>query len=146
MNPENPEKYTKEYFEDRDKYWKEREKLEEVIGEDLFSALNSNGGIDPTSIEKVLARIDGENDGPEWHWLLKLKDGRFAYAFGGCDYTGWDCQSSLNVNTYETLEDAVFHTPSSDHSNRNVTKSFELQLAGEMSLGNFYSPNQAVAQ
>ena len=25
-------------------------------------------------------------------FVLKLKDGRFAYLTGWCDYTGWGCQ------------------------------------------------------
>jgi len=47
-------------------------------------------------IKKVLAVIEGENDGPAWHWILLLNDNRFIYLTGGCDYTGWDCQSSAN--------------------------------------------------
>ncbi len=45
-------------------------------------------------VNKVLAIIEGENDGPDWHWILLLNDGRYIYLRGGCDYTGWDCQSS----------------------------------------------------
>jgi hypothetical protein len=44
-------------------------------------------------IHKVLAVIEGSNDGPKWKWLVKLCDGRYALTIGGCDYTGWDCQS-----------------------------------------------------
>jgi hypothetical protein len=51
-------------------------------------------------IEKVLAVIEGEYDGADWHWLLQVKRGRpdrpyfeTYYLTGGCDYTGWDCQS-----------------------------------------------------
>src|SRR6185503_6561645 len=42
-------------------------------------------------IKKVLAVIEGENDGSDWHWVLLLNDNRYIYLRGGCDYTGWDC-------------------------------------------------------
>ncbi len=51
-------------------------------------------------IEAVLAVHEGENDGDDWRWILKLKknapaakNGKFVFMQGGCDYTGWDCQS-----------------------------------------------------
>ena len=39
----------------------------------------------------------GERDGQSWRWYLKLLDGRKFDIEGSCDYTGWDCQSSLKV-------------------------------------------------
>lgn len=44
-------------------------------------------------IAHVLAVWEGENDGDDWRWVIALNDGRFAFLQGGCDYTGWDCQS-----------------------------------------------------
>lgn len=58
-------------------------------------------------VERVLAVVEGENDGPDWHWVVQLKDGRFAYLQGGCDYTGWDCQSSADTAFYATAEEAA---------------------------------------
>jgi len=61
---------------------------------DLHSAIEyhiSKFGVE--DVCDVLAVIEGENDGENWHWLLLLNDGTFAYLTGGCDYTGWDCQS-----------------------------------------------------
>jgi hypothetical protein len=52
--------------------------------------------VDPfqrTDVRMVIATSDGENDGPAWLGLFKLKDGRYAFLSAGCDYTGWDCQS-----------------------------------------------------
>lgn len=54
-----------------------------------------------TDIEKVLSVWEGENDGDDWRWILKLtkkasekfEGNRFVFLQGGCDYTGWDCQS-----------------------------------------------------
>ncbi len=47
------------------------------------------------------------NDEPEFAWLLRLKDGRYAAASGGHDYTGWDCQSSLEITIHDTRDEAV---------------------------------------
>ncbi len=44
-------------------------------------------------VARVAAVIEGEHEGPDWHWVLELKGGQWAYLVGGCDYTGWDCQS-----------------------------------------------------
>ena len=51
-------------------------------------------------IDKVLAVFEGEHDGDDWRWVIKLnKEGKkshgvgFVFLQGGCDYTGWDCQS-----------------------------------------------------
>lgn len=40
-------------------------------------------------VEEVLGSVEGENDGPDWVAVFKLKDGRFAVLRAGCDYTGW---------------------------------------------------------
>jgi hypothetical protein len=34
-------------------------------------------------------------------------NGRIVYADGGCDYTGWDCQSSLSSQFVDSVEDAL---------------------------------------
>ena len=55
-------------------------------------------------IEKVLAVWTGERDEDDWRWVIKVtkeyakthKVGRFVFLQGGCDYTGWDCQSSAD--------------------------------------------------
>jgi hypothetical protein len=41
-------------------------------------------------VEEILAYRNGENDGASWIGVFKLYDGRYLYATGGCDYTGWD--------------------------------------------------------
>lgn len=55
----------------------------------------------------MLAFINGENDGANWHWLVRTEDGKYAYLTGGCDYTGWDCQSSLDTFVEDTLDAAL---------------------------------------
>ena len=44
-------------------------------------------------VKQVRTITVGEHDGADWEWLVALHDGRRFYAIGGCDYTGWDCQS-----------------------------------------------------
>ena len=49
---------------------------------------------------------EGENDGPNWICIGKLKDGRYFSLEAGCDYTGWDCQAGGNVaigTTYDQI-------------------------------------------
>jgi hypothetical protein len=55
-------------------------------------------------IDKVLAVHMGENDGDDWRWILQLKDNRFVFLQGGCDYTGWDCQSWATSRSGDTAE------------------------------------------
>lgn len=67
--------------------------------------------IEPSEIENVIAawgNVDREGAccdacGGEWSggFLLKLKDSRFAYLSGWCDYTGWGCQDGTNITFYD---------------------------------------------
>lgn len=57
-------------------------------------------------VEEVRAYEEGENDGPDWLCVGKLKDGRWFCLSAGCDYTGWDCQSGGSATVasdYTTL-------------------------------------------
>lgn len=40
-------------------------------------------------VETIFGLLEGDNDGPSWVGVFKLKDGRYAYLTGSCDYTGW---------------------------------------------------------
>lgn len=40
-------------------------------------------------VDEIIAMSDGENDGESWIGVFKLKDERYAYIEGSCDYTGW---------------------------------------------------------
>lgn len=44
-------------------------------------------------ISKILYIEEGENDGPSWIIMVKLKGGMYGFLSAGCDYTGWDCQA-----------------------------------------------------
>jgi len=77
-------------------------------GYNLEAALEHNHVKGSAQIAELLAELEGENDERDWHWLVKLENGKVAYLRGGCDYTGWDCQSSAqNVEEYSSLERAL---------------------------------------
>lgn len=59
-------------------------------------------------IQSIVAEYPGENDGHNWYWILLMKDGTYSMAVGGCDYTGWDCQSFADITDgFETPVDAI---------------------------------------
>ena len=60
-----------------------------------------------TDIKARLAVWEGQNDGDDWRWVLELKDGKFAFVQGGCDYTGCDCQSWCLSRITDTPESAA---------------------------------------
>ena len=62
-------------------------------------AIFSGVSADPVAIEdveEIVASVEGENDGPDWVMVGRLKDGRWFAVAAGCDYTGWDCQAGGN--------------------------------------------------
>lgn len=42
----------------------------------------------------------GEHDCKDWIWRITTEDGSEWVAIGGCDYTGWDCQSWLDIRRF----------------------------------------------
>lgn len=59
-------------------------------------------------IDVIVAEVCGENDGVNWYWILLMRDGTFSCAEGGCDYTGWDCQSHASVKEgFKTPTEAI---------------------------------------
>ena len=72
---------------------------------DLRSACEYNN-IDSSDLVDVLLEITGENDEADWHWIVTTTSG-FAYISGGCDYTGWDCQSGAERFDAATQEAAL---------------------------------------
>lgn len=72
---------------------------------DLSAAFHYHNLQVPSKPEEIVMEITGENDGPNWHWILRLEDGSFAYVEGWCDYTGWDCQSHAWVHHAENWGD-----------------------------------------
>lgn len=85
------------------------EKYEEhlrALDHNLLAAMQNNG-YTSARVVKLLAHIDGDNGGPNWHWIVSLTNGSFAYITGGCDYTGWDYRSDLDIFEESTLADVL---------------------------------------
>lgn len=76
---------------------------------DLCAALENNSVNLPSPVAVIMATIEGENDFADWHWIVLLEDGQHAYITGGCDYTGWDCQSNCEAFVEPDLESALRH-------------------------------------
>lgn len=79
------------------------------IDPDLESCLNYNPqpGFDLEWIDAVLAVWEGQNEGDYWRWVLRLMNGLHVFLVGGCDYTGWDCESWANSYHAPTAESAA---------------------------------------
>ena len=78
-----------------------------LLPSDLDYAMREHPEARPSSdIVEVLAVIEGANDGPNWHWLLALEH-NFTYITGGCDYTGWGCQSGAEKFEAPTLTECL---------------------------------------
>ena len=58
-------------------------------------------------VEEVIAASAGDNDGPAWVCIVRLRDRRFAFLSAGCDYTGWDCQAGGDAWVHGDLDALV---------------------------------------
>lgn len=58
-------------------------------------------------VAEVIKADPGENDGPSWVMVGKLKDRRFFFLDAGCDYTGWDCQAGGDAQVADTLDNLI---------------------------------------
>jgi hypothetical protein len=54
----------------------------------------------------VVLVIKGEPEYGDWHWIVKLKNGRFAYIWGGCSITGWEVGKS-DIYIADTAMEAI---------------------------------------
>lgn len=65
------------------------------------------------NLAEIALAIDDGNDEPQYTWIVRLMDGRWAAVRGWHDYTwpwldcGWDCQSGLRTEWYATKDDAM---------------------------------------
>lgn len=89
--------------------------LLEDLHPDLIEACRYNS-IDSSDIQEVLSFINGRNDYEDWHWICLIKNASsnllsYAYITGGCDFTGWDCQSSAERFDEETLDEIMKLVP-----------------------------------
>lgn len=75
-------------------YWRLTEEEQQRLGYDLMACIEYNDApFKYTDILRTTTLVEGDREGPDWEWFIELKDGRRYYGTGGCDYTGWDCQS-----------------------------------------------------
>lgn len=84
--------------------------------------------IEPSEIARVVAAWGGspEMDGGRKGWsedsvtdwrggfVLALKNGRYAYVNGWCDYTGWGCQDGAHVQLYDAMPELELLPVSTD--------------------------------
>lgn len=112
--------------------------------DDISYALQCNpqSSIIEKDIDVIVAEVCGEADGADWHWIVQRKDGKFQYLTGGCDYTGWDCQSSLKSSSLcdTALEAANLVDPESD--SRRVKEVLIKQLNGELPFAIYTDENR----
>lgn len=88
----------------------------------------------PTEAE-IYACVMGENDESEWHWIFSV-DGKFYYAHGGCDYTGWDCRSWGEIEEHPELLAALQAVPEVEaYYNRRIRHWLKEQIAGKEMIG-----------
>lgn len=95
-----------------------------------------------SDIDVIVAEVCGEAGGADWHWIIQRKDGKFQYVFGGCDYTGWDCQSSAKAfDPVDTVVEAVNQSPEKEEygGDRLIRKNLMAQVVGEQPFAIYIS-------
>lgn len=102
--------------------------------DDIQYAFGNNGLSEKLKeIESIVAEVAGANDEDEWYWILKMKSGLFCWASGGCDYTGWDCQSHADISKeFSTAEEAIERLEIESYDKRpNIKLTLQKQITGE---------------
>lgn len=61
----------------------------------------------PNNIQKYLWVYEGANDEEPWLALVQLNNGNYAFYRGECDYTGFECQSLMELYVSKSLETLV---------------------------------------
>lgn len=62
----------------------------------------------PNNIEHYYWIHQGENDEEPWMTLCRLTNGAYVFYKGECDYTGFDCQGSMEI--YSSIDPAILIT------------------------------------
>lgn len=55
----------------------------------VFSSQASTEPFRVPDVKRIIAKVDGENEGDDWVGVFELHDGRFVSIRACCDYTGW---------------------------------------------------------
>lgn len=98
---------------------------------DLLSALRNNPTfIDIEHIKTLLACVPGEADGNHWFWVCRLENYSIKYILieAACCYTGWDCQSHVNVELNQCVECLIDESSIIDNVERKNSKNIKIQL------------------
>lgn len=61
----------------------------------------------PEEVAEVIAHSPGEHDAQNWLLVGRLDNGLYFFLDAGCDYTGWDCQSSGTATVSTSLDTLV---------------------------------------
>lgn len=61
----------------------------------------------PEEVAEVIAYSLGEHDAQNWLLVGRLDNGLFFFLDAGCDYTGWDCQSSGTATVSTSIDTLV---------------------------------------
>ena len=112
--------------------------------DDLWYAIEYNGISVPTdSIVDIIAEIPGENDEYDWWWVLNIDGKGFMLFSGGCDCTGWDCQSSVEEHGFfETALQAAKAAPEAEkYTKRSIKKWLIEQVEGTRPFGTWEEKN-----
>ncbi len=91
-------------------------------------------------IADIIACVPGESDGPDWHYLCRLKDGKFGYVHAGCDYTGWGCQEGGDGVITDTLAEILEKIPDTEQYNypskeKSIRGTIKAQVEGREPYG-----------
>ncbi len=97
--------------------------------DDLRAAIDEHLELSVGDVVDVVAQVPGEADEANWYWIVRLGTGRWALITGGCDYTGWECQSHADLFTAESPEAAAALAKDTP-SRRNVSIQLLAQLRG----------------
>jgi hypothetical protein len=90
-------------------YYERGDTIEDVFPDqdahNLASGCGHNSNWGPLDEDRTITGFllvqEGGHEGPDWIWLLTFEDGSTWFATGGCDYTGWDCQSWFQWEKYD---------------------------------------------
>lgn len=118
-------------------YDNDKEYAARGIDYDLGACLeyNPQDGFGLDDIKQVLAVYEGENEERDWRWVLELNDGRFVYLQGGCDYTGWDCQSWASHRVCATALEAAKQPDASQYHDDAEQRAVNISLIAQLKAG-----------
>lgn len=84
--------------------------IKELIGTEVYgdwtNALAAAGADGLAQDTEVIWSEEGENDGPAWRAIFRTSPATVMAIRSWCDYTGWDCQSGGEQETFGSEAEA----------------------------------------